>query len=126
MMMWVCCGRFEEFLKLKWPSEKRFGLEGCEVSVNKHPYTVVVVVDLQNAVYKVHFCKFSYKYLYSCAVYLQCSSTYSVDMSPYIPSLSNQVYEGYRCMDLITVHTHCLVKYTLKCFIHYALIHLFA
>ena len=43
----------------------------------------------------------------------------------YIPSLSNQVYEGYRCMDLITVHTHCLVKYTLKCFIHYALIHLF-
>lgn len=23
--------RFEEFLKAKWPSEKRFGLEGCEV-----------------------------------------------------------------------------------------------
>ena len=31
-------------------------------------------------------------------------------MHVYIPSLSNQVYEGYRCMDLITVHTHCLVK----------------
>lgn len=28
----VCvCIRFEEFLKVKWPSEKRFGLEGCEV-----------------------------------------------------------------------------------------------
>ena len=25
--------RFEEFLKLKWPSEKRFGLEGCEVLI---------------------------------------------------------------------------------------------
>lgn len=24
---------FEEFLKLKWPSEKRFGLEGCEVLI---------------------------------------------------------------------------------------------
>ena len=35
----VLC-RFEEFLKLKWPSEKRFGLEGCEVSVNKYRYTV--------------------------------------------------------------------------------------
>ena len=23
--------RFEEFLAKKWPSEKRFGLEGCEV-----------------------------------------------------------------------------------------------
>ena len=44
----------------------------------------------------------------------------------YIPSLSNQVYEGYRCMDLISVHTHCLVKYALNYFIHYALIHLFA
>ena len=43
-------------------------------------------------------------------------------MAYYIPSLSNQVYEGYRCTDLITVHTHCLVKYTLKCFIHYALL----
>ena len=27
----VYCLRFEEFLKVKWPSEKRFGLEGCEV-----------------------------------------------------------------------------------------------
>ena len=25
--------RFEEFLAKKWPSEKRFGLEGCEVSL---------------------------------------------------------------------------------------------
>jgi len=25
--------RFEEFLAKKWPSEKRFGLEGCEVGV---------------------------------------------------------------------------------------------
>ena len=24
---------FEDFLKLKWPSEKRFGLEGCEVLI---------------------------------------------------------------------------------------------
>jgi 2-oxoglutarate dehydrogenase complex dehydrogenase (E1) component-like enzyme len=26
--------RFEEFLAKKWVSEKRFGLEGCEVSLN--------------------------------------------------------------------------------------------
>jgi 2-oxoglutarate dehydrogenase E1 component len=25
--------RFEEFLAKKWPSEKRFGLEGCEVLI---------------------------------------------------------------------------------------------
>ena len=25
--------RFEEFLKFKWPSERRFGLEGCEVLI---------------------------------------------------------------------------------------------
>ena len=24
---------FEDFLKLKWPSEKRFGVEGCEVLI---------------------------------------------------------------------------------------------
>ena len=27
----VC--RFEEYLAAKWPSEKRFGLEGCEVMI---------------------------------------------------------------------------------------------
>ena len=27
------CHRFEEFLAKKWSSEKRFGLEGCEVLV---------------------------------------------------------------------------------------------
>lgn len=25
--------KFEEFLAKKWPSEKRFGLEGCEVLI---------------------------------------------------------------------------------------------
>ena len=25
--------RFEEYLAAKWPSEKRFGLEGCEVMI---------------------------------------------------------------------------------------------
>lgn len=39
----VCCfsplislsplGRFEDFLARKWSSEKRFGLEGCEVMI---------------------------------------------------------------------------------------------
>ena len=27
--------RFEEYLAKKWPSEKRFGLEGCEVRTMK-------------------------------------------------------------------------------------------
>ena len=34
-----CC-RFEEFLKLKWPSEKRFGLEGCEVLIPAMKYII--------------------------------------------------------------------------------------
>ncbi len=29
----VCRVRFEEFLASKWSSEKRFGLEGCEVLI---------------------------------------------------------------------------------------------
>ena len=28
-----CVYRFEEYLAAKWPSEKRFGLEGCEVLI---------------------------------------------------------------------------------------------
>ena len=28
-----CVFRFEEFLASKWTSEKRFGLEGCEVLI---------------------------------------------------------------------------------------------
>ncbi|XP_064395206.1 2-oxoglutarate dehydrogenase complex component E1-like isoform X3 [Halichondria panicea] len=31
---------FEEFLKLKWPSEKRFGLEGCEVLIPAMKYII--------------------------------------------------------------------------------------
>ena len=30
--------RFEEFWKLKWPSEKRFDLEGCEVLIPAMKY----------------------------------------------------------------------------------------
>ena len=30
--------RFEGFLAKKWPSEKRFGLEGCEVGCVLHSY----------------------------------------------------------------------------------------
>ena len=31
---WICLlFRFEEFLASKWTSEKRFGLEGCEVLI---------------------------------------------------------------------------------------------
>lgn len=35
---------FEGFLAKKWPSEKRFGLEGCEVSAysDYHHFTLVV------------------------------------------------------------------------------------
>ena len=29
----IHCSRFEEFLARKWSSEKRFGLEGCEVMI---------------------------------------------------------------------------------------------
>ena len=36
--------RFEEFLKLKWPSEKRFGLEGCEVLIPAMKH----IMDLSN------------------------------------------------------------------------------
>ena len=33
MQSYVCIYRFEEYLAAKWPSEKRFGLEGCEVMI---------------------------------------------------------------------------------------------
>ncbi len=29
----IHCSRFEDFLARKWSSEKRFGLEGCEVLI---------------------------------------------------------------------------------------------
>ena len=38
--------RFEEFLAKKWVSEKRFGLEGCEVRFFS-VITVLLVVHLQ-------------------------------------------------------------------------------
>uniref|UniRef100_A0A672QXS7 oxoglutarate dehydrogenase (succinyl-transferring) n=1 Tax=Sinocyclocheilus grahami TaxID=75366 RepID=A0A672QXS7_SINGR len=33
MMILIHCSRFEDFLARKWSSEKRFGLEGCEVLI---------------------------------------------------------------------------------------------
>lgn len=32
-MVTIQCSRFEDFLARKWSSEKRFGLEGCEVLI---------------------------------------------------------------------------------------------
>lgn len=32
-MLMIQCSRFEDFLARKWSSEKRFGLEGCEVLI---------------------------------------------------------------------------------------------
>lgn len=32
-MTWRSLARFEDFLQRKWSSEKRFGLEGCEVLI---------------------------------------------------------------------------------------------
>ena len=38
--------RFEEFLAKKWPSEKRFGLEGCEVNASfSSDFRVILFFD---------------------------------------------------------------------------------